>query len=88
VAAIVRVVHEVGLGWSCVVFSGVTWKGKGVSWFLAFGVEGSKGSWEAGRLNWVTVLPVIGWVAWLVGRGCGEDERQLVDEVGCFGWLK
>jgi len=60
-----RVVHVVGLGWSRVGFSGVTW-------FLAVGVEGSKGSWEAGRLTWVTVLPVIGWVAWLVDRGCGE----------------
>jgi len=67
-----RVVHVVGLCWSCVGLSGVTWEGKGVSWFLAIGVEGSKGLWEAGRLTWVTVLPVIGWVAWLVDRGSGE----------------
>jgi len=59
-------VHVVGLGWSCVRFSGIT-----VSWSLAVGVGGSKGSWEAGRLTWDTVLPVIGWVAWLGDHDCG-----------------
>jgi len=53
-----RVVHVVGLGWSCVRFLGIT------CGYLGF-------LWEAGRLTWVTVLPVIGWVAWLVDRGCG-----------------
>jgi len=70
-----RVVHVVGLGWSCVTHThlgGFRESLGGVSWFLAVGVEGSEGSWEAGRLTWVTVFAVIGWVAWLVDRGCGE----------------